>query len=152
METLECLDLSRNQLSGEIPKSLAHLNFLSVLNLSYNNLTGKIPLGTQLQSFNSYAFVGNTQLCGKPLVECPRDISNDSTTDRGEGNIFEEDEGFITLDFYICMAFGFFTGFCGVVMTLVLNRSWRDSYFNLWNNIGNWMYVTTTIYVTRFLE
>ncbi|CAA2981115.1 receptor 12 [Olea europaea subsp. europaea] len=150
MEMLECLDLSRNQLSGKIPNSLARLNFLSVLDLSYNNLTGKIPLSTQLQSFNSSVYASNSQLCGKPLMECPEDISSSSVTDHGKGNIFEEDDGFITRDFYICMAFGFIIGFWVVVITLFIKHSWRHSYFNFWNNVGNWMYVTTTIYVTRF--
>ncbi|CAA2954581.1 receptor 12 [Olea europaea subsp. europaea] len=149
METLEWLDLSRNQLSGEIPNSLADLNFLSVLNLSYNNLRGKIPSGTQLQSFNSSMYAGNIQLCGKPLAECPGDISNGSATDQEKGNSFEEDDGFMTLGFYICMAFGFITGFWTVITTLVLKHSWRHSYFNWWNNVGNWMYVTTTIYLRR---
>ncbi|CAA3023969.1 receptor-like protein 12 [Olea europaea var. sylvestris] len=149
METLECLDLSRNQLSGKIPNSLAHLNFLDVLDLSYNNLTGKIPLGTQLQSFNSSMYAGNSQLCGKPLTECPEDISNSSVIDLGKENIFEEDDVFITRDFYICMVFGFITGFWVVVITLFFKHSWRHSYFNFWNNVGNWMHVTTTIYVTR---
>ncbi|CAA3016969.1 Hypothetical predicted protein [Olea europaea subsp. europaea] len=111
MEMLESIDLSTNQLLGKISNSLADLNFLSVLNLSYNNFTGKIPLGTQLQSFDSSAYAGNTQLCGKPLAECPGDISNGSATDHEELNSFEEHDGFITSDFYICMAFGFITGF-----------------------------------------
>ncbi|CAI9779604.1 unnamed protein product [Fraxinus pennsylvanica] len=93
METLDFLDLSRNQLSGEIPNSLAELHFLSVLDLSYNNFTGKIPLSTQLQSFNSSVYAGNSQLCGEPLAKCPGDISNGSATDHGEGNSFEDDDG-----------------------------------------------------------
>ncbi|CAI9782628.1 unnamed protein product [Fraxinus pennsylvanica] len=108
LDTLEWLDLSRNQLSGEIPNGLANLHFLSVLDLSYNNLTGKIPLSTQLQSFNSSAYAGNNQLCGDPLAECPHDPS---VTDRGKVNVVEEDDGFMNRDFYICMAFGFITGF-----------------------------------------
>ncbi|CAI9778191.1 unnamed protein product [Fraxinus pennsylvanica] len=93
MEMLESLDLSRNQLSGEIPNSLADLNFLDVLDLSYNNFTGKIPLGTQLQSFNSSVYAGNSQLCGEPLAKCPGDISDGSAIDHGEGNSFEDDDG-----------------------------------------------------------
>ncbi|XP_022883104.1 probable leucine-rich repeat receptor-like protein kinase At1g35710 [Olea europaea var. sylvestris] len=147
LDTLEWIDLSRNQLSGEIPNSLANLHFLSVLDLSYNNLTGKIPLSTQLQSFNSSAYVGNSLLCGDPLAECPHDPS---MTGRGELNIVEEDDRFMNRDFYICMAFGFITGFWVIVGTLVLKHSWRRSYFNFWNNIGDWIHVTTAIYVTRF--
>ncbi|CAA2986263.1 receptor 12 [Olea europaea subsp. europaea] len=147
LDTLKWIDLSRNQLSGEIPNSLANLHFLSVLYLSYNNLTGKIPLSTQLQSFNSSAYVGNSLLCGDSLAECPHDPS---MTDRGELNIVEEDDRFMNRDFYICMAFGFITGFWVIVGTLVLKHSWRRSYFNFWNNIGDWIHVTTAIYVTRF--
>ncbi|CAI9779425.1 unnamed protein product [Fraxinus pennsylvanica] len=74
---LKGIDLSRN----------------NVLDLSYNNFTGKIPLSTQLQSFNSSVYAGNSQLCGQPLAKCPGDISNGSTTDHEEGNSFEEDDG-----------------------------------------------------------
>ncbi|KAM7497899.1 hypothetical protein LguiA_022313 [Lonicera macranthoides] len=45
---LESLDLSRNQLPGEIPTGLASLTLLSVLDLSNNNFLGKIPSSTQL--------------------------------------------------------------------------------------------------------
>ncbi|XP_058076468.1 receptor-like protein EIX1 [Magnolia sinica] len=38
-----CMDLSRNNLSGEIPKGLTSLLGLRVLNFSGNHLTGKIP-------------------------------------------------------------------------------------------------------------
>ncbi|CAA3024884.1 receptor 12 [Olea europaea subsp. europaea] len=147
LDTLEWLDLSRNQLSGEIPNSLANLHFLSVLDLSYNNLMGKIPLSTQLQSFNSSAYVGNSQLCGDPLAECPHDPS---MNDHGKANVVKEDDRFINRDFYICMVFGFITGFWIVVGTLVLKHSWRHSYFKFLNNIGDWIYVRTTVYVTRF--
>ncbi|XP_058076102.1 receptor-like protein EIX2 [Magnolia sinica] len=38
-----CMDLSSNNLSGEIPEELSSLLGLRVLNLSRNHLTGKIP-------------------------------------------------------------------------------------------------------------
>ena len=41
-ETTE-LDLSLNDLTGEIPSELGNLTNLSVLRLFYNNLTGEIP-------------------------------------------------------------------------------------------------------------
>ncbi|XP_030973944.1 receptor-like protein 46 [Quercus lobata] len=37
------LDLSMNQLSGEIPASLGSLNALKLLNISFNNLYGRLP-------------------------------------------------------------------------------------------------------------
>ncbi|KAI9071507.1 hypothetical protein K1719_046531 [Acacia pycnantha] len=67
MKRLESLDLSYNRLSGEIPSTISNLSFLNHLNLSYNNFNGQIPLGTQIQSFDYWSFVGNPKLCGDPL-------------------------------------------------------------------------------------
>ncbi|XP_022876722.1 receptor-like protein 12 [Olea europaea var. sylvestris] len=148
MEMLEWLDLSRNELFGKIPNSLAELHFLSVLDLSNNNLSGMIPLGTQLQSFDPSMYAGNSQLCGLPLVECPRESPN---PDHGHGsNIEEDDVGFISREFYMCVAFGFITGFWSILVTLLLKHSWRHSFFNFWNNIGDWIYVTAMVHVARF--
>ncbi|GAA0171247.1 hypothetical protein LIER_25329 [Lithospermum erythrorhizon] len=43
MNGLETLDLSSNELSGEIPVGLKKLKALKHLNISFNNLEGKIP-------------------------------------------------------------------------------------------------------------
>ncbi|XP_028961754.2 receptor-like protein EIX2 [Malus domestica] len=67
LQSLDALDLSRNQLDGRIPTSLARIDRLGVLDLSYNNLFGEIPIGTQLQSFDPSTYAGNPQLCGPPL-------------------------------------------------------------------------------------
>ncbi|XP_030963139.1 receptor-like protein EIX1 [Quercus lobata] len=40
---MNSIDLSRNNLTGEIPKALTKLSLLSTLNLSWNQLTRKIP-------------------------------------------------------------------------------------------------------------
>ncbi|CAL9750750.1 unnamed protein product, partial [Musa acuminata subsp. burmannicoides] len=71
MKTLESLDLSVNSLTGEIPSSFSAMNFLDYLNLSYNNLSGKIPTSGQLSTFGSWSYVGNKDLCGTPLPDCP---------------------------------------------------------------------------------
>ncbi|ONK79934.1 uncharacterized protein A4U43_C01F11990 [Asparagus officinalis] len=41
--SLESVDLSCNQLSGEIPADITHLHILGTLNLSRNQFTGEIP-------------------------------------------------------------------------------------------------------------
>ncbi|GLJ24038.1 hypothetical protein SUGI_0457870 [Cryptomeria japonica] len=42
MKHLDVLDLSNNELTGEIPESLVHVMQLEVLNMSNNKLTGKL--------------------------------------------------------------------------------------------------------------
>ncbi|KAI9125205.1 hypothetical protein K1719_003821 [Acacia pycnantha] len=72
LKLLDFLDLSRNHLFGRIPSQLSQIDRLSVMDLSYNNLFGEIPIGTQLQSFDPSAYVGNERLCGDPLPKCPK--------------------------------------------------------------------------------
>ncbi|KAH7522751.1 hypothetical protein FEM48_Zijuj07G0171700 [Ziziphus jujuba var. spinosa] len=74
LKSLDSLDFSHNHFSGQIPPSLALVDCLSVLDLSNNNLSGKIPTGTQLQSFNADAYMGNIGLYGASLLKrCPRE-------------------------------------------------------------------------------
>ncbi|KAL6284576.1 hypothetical protein ACE6H2_015505 [Prunus campanulata] len=42
-----------NQIEGRISTSLARIDRLDFLDLSFNNLSGEIPIGTQLQSFDT---------------------------------------------------------------------------------------------------
>ncbi|CAL9016324.1 unnamed protein product [Prunus brigantina] len=65
---LEALDLSHNQLVGEVPSPVAGMISLGKLNLSYNNLQGK--LSKQLSHWPAEAFAGNLHLCGSPLGKC----------------------------------------------------------------------------------
>ncbi|XP_018806144.1 receptor-like protein EIX2 isoform X2 [Juglans regia] len=128
LQHLESLDLSRNQLHGEIPASLSDISFLNYLDLSNNNLSGRIPTGTQLQSFNASAFIGNRpELCGPPLPnECPGDFHPDYTnstrahkTDDIQTN--DHEDGFISQGFFVATSLGFIVGFWGVCCTLLLN-------------------------------
>ncbi|CAO2163215.1 unnamed protein product [Urochloa humidicola] len=68
MLQLESLDLSYNQLTGEIPPSMAAMSFLEVLKLSYNHLSGQIPQSDQFLTFPNTSFLWNDGLCGKPLT------------------------------------------------------------------------------------
>ena len=52
------LDLSENQLSGEIPAELGDLTNLVLLYLSDNQLTGCIPAGLQDVSDNDFSGLG----------------------------------------------------------------------------------------------
>ncbi|MBA0804600.1 hypothetical protein Gohar_004173, partial [Gossypium harknessii] len=67
---LRILDLSHNHLSGAIPKSLTSVASLTRLNLSYNNLSGSIPFSPRFNDSSIYE--GNPLLCGAPLpTKCP---------------------------------------------------------------------------------
>ncbi|KAM2934155.1 hypothetical protein FF1_042011 [Malus domestica] len=139
LEMLESLDLSRNQISGSIPSSFSSLHYLSVLDLSYNNLTGRIPLSTQLQTFDASAFTGNLGLCGQPLTpECPGDATTeDPAVPNGSGSdkTKQDDDGFISLGFYVSLVLGFVIGFWSVCGTLVMKTSWRYAYFQFLDDI-----------------
>ncbi|KHN04793.1 Putative leucine-rich repeat receptor-like protein kinase IMK3 [Glycine soja] len=67
---LRQLDLSLNNLSGEIPVSFESQRSLDFFNVSYNSLSGSVPL-LLAKKFNSSSFVGNIQLCGySPSTPC----------------------------------------------------------------------------------
>ncbi|XP_059292386.1 LOW QUALITY PROTEIN: receptor-like protein EIX1 [Lycium ferocissimum] len=126
MKMLECLDLSGNQLSGKIPVGLANLTFLSVLNLSNNNFSGRIPSSTQLQGFDVSTYGGNVQLCGPPLPECP--TFSPPNPHVGYDSTFQEnDDVFLSKEFYISMALGFIVAFWGVSGSLLFKDSWRNA-------------------------
>ncbi|MCE2055229.1 hypothetical protein HAX54_042226 [Datura stramonium] len=63
MLALEFLDLSLNNLSGEIPKSLEDLVYLKYLNFSFNG-GGEIPTGGPFSNATGQSFLSNDALCG----------------------------------------------------------------------------------------
>ncbi|KAL2331207.1 hypothetical protein Fmac_018788 [Flemingia macrophylla] len=134
MKKLESLDFSKNQLSDEIPESLSSLSFLSYLNLSYNNLTGKIPLGTQLQGFSEFSYIGNHDLCGTPLTKlCSQGAKSKDTKVGSESELLSW--------FYIGIESGFVTGFLGVCSAIFLNSKWRHTYFKFLYDLRDRIYV-----------
>ncbi|KAK4268202.1 hypothetical protein QN277_024888 [Acacia crassicarpa] len=142
MERLESLDLSRNSLSSEIPISFSNLSFLSVLNLSFNDLSGKIPTATQLQTFDASSYMGNSGLCGLPLTEGCLNPNPHNTDASGDDNL-------ISFGFYVSMALGFIVGFWGVCGTLILNNSWKRSFFHFFKYMNDWIYVEIAILKTK---
>ena len=74
--SLEYLDLSGNNLSGSIPKSLEALKYLKYLNFSFNKLQGEIPNGGPFANFTAESSLSNLSLCGEPrfqVMACEKD-------------------------------------------------------------------------------
>ncbi|CAL5209415.1 unnamed protein product [Lathyrus oleraceus] len=134
LKFLEFLDLSRNHLSGRIPSSLTYIDRLTMLDLSNNQLFGKIPIGTQLQTFNASSFEGNFDLCGEPLDrKCP---GEDPPKHQVPPTDDVGDENSIFLEaLYMSMGIGFFTGFVGLVSSIFLLPSWRETYSKFLNTL-----------------
>ncbi|KAB1210968.1 Polygalacturonase inhibitor 3 [Morella rubra] len=63
VNTLKYLDLSRNLVSGKVPKAVSGLE---KLNVSSNHLCGELPA----TKYPASAFLGNDCLCGPPLAPC----------------------------------------------------------------------------------
>ena len=126
MRLLQSIDFSRNQLSGEIPPSIANLSFLSMLDLSCNHLKGNIPTGTQLETFDASSFIGNN-LCGPPLpINC---------SSNGKTHSYEGSDGHGVNWFFVSMTIGFIVGFWIVIAPLLICRSWRYAYFHFLDHV-----------------
>lgn len=81
MLSLESVDLSYNNLSGSIPKSLEANKYLRIFNVSHNELTGEIPSRGPFANFTSQSFMFNEGLCGDPRFQvppCPKITSHKS--------------------------------------------------------------------------
>jgi hypothetical protein len=61
---LEEIDLSHNNLSGQIPEFLSKFLSLKHLNLSHNNLEGKVPSEGIFSNVSAISIFGNDKLCG----------------------------------------------------------------------------------------
>ncbi|CAN6710990.1 unnamed protein product [Malus baccata var. baccata] len=148
LQALDLLDLSNNQIHGTIPTSLFGISGLGKLDLSNNHLSGKIPMGSQLQIYEPFVFAGNPLLCGIPLQTC----SPEETMQAEQPVVKNQDEdndGFITLGFYVSLGLGFVLGFWGVCGSLIFDRSWRYTYFKLLNGLNDWLYVKVALFRQR---
>ena len=66
------MDLSQNNLSGEIPDFFEFFSSMKLLNLSFNNLEGPVPPGGMFQNESEVFIQGNKKLCANtPLLELP---------------------------------------------------------------------------------
>ncbi|XP_062028807.1 receptor-like protein EIX2 [Rosa rugosa] len=145
MTELISLNLSRNKLTGKLPEDFGNMKMLESLDLSRNRISGRIPSGTQLQGFNASAYMGNHGLCGPPLTpNCSRDGAT-----QADDNKEHDNDGLISLGFFISAVLGFVTGFWMVCGSLLLKTSWRYAYFRFLDNAKDWIYVKTAVYKAK---
>ncbi|XP_059648158.1 receptor-like protein EIX2 [Cornus florida] len=158
MSGIQLLDLSRNKLSCSIPTSITELSFLALLDVSHNNLSGKIPSGSRMNTFDETSFLENPNLCGHPSTndclhnETYEDALCTSLEEGGkenEVNQDDDDDWLDTTSFYISMAVGFVTSYCGFWGALLCNSSWRHAYFKFLGNLYDKIYVTVAVSVNK---
>ncbi|XP_022891713.1 receptor-like protein 12 [Olea europaea var. sylvestris] len=105
--TLVGLNLSRNNLSGFLPPNIERLKSLDFLDFSKNHFSSGIPIGvSQLDRLG-----GNPGLCGLPLTKaCPKDeiAQVPKIGHNVDGTKNQEEDKLINDGFYISMAVGFF--------------------------------------------
>lgn len=72
------MDLSRNNLSGQIPQFLKRFALIS-LNLSFNHFEGEVPREGAFLNATAISLSGNKRLCGGiPQLKLPRCVANRS--------------------------------------------------------------------------
>jgi hypothetical protein len=77
LKALKLLNISHNNLSGRVPASLGDLENLESLDLSYNNLSGSIPQSLAKLQQLTILDVSNNKLTGKIPVGSQMDTMND---------------------------------------------------------------------------
>ncbi|WRX16180.1 Leucine-rich repeat - like 10 [Theobroma cacao] len=134
---------------GPIPPSMSSMTLLNYLNLSFNNLSGQIPSSNQFQTFNDPSiYQGNPELCGPPLSTSCSSPRNGYGEDKN-GDLEGEDRS-EKLWFYTSMALGFATGFWVVCGSLVIKRSWRQAYFKFVDEMKDRLFVVIAVRIARF--
>ncbi|RVW13686.1 Receptor like protein 42 [Vitis vinifera] len=123
---LYVLNLSGNGFTGHIPSSLGQLRQLESLDLSTNKLSGEIP--TQLASLNFLSVLNlsfnQLRIMGLPLNPSCKDATPPPAFEsRHSGSRMEIDWD------YVAPEIGFVTGLGIVIWPLVFCKRWRRCYY-----------------------
>ncbi|WVZ13977.1 hypothetical protein V8G54_011543 [Vigna mungo] len=148
LRSLDSLDLSRNHLSGKIPPTLSNIDRLAMLDLSNNLISGRIPWGRQLQTFDASSFEGNVDLCGKPLEKsCPGD---ERVTKPNGAEVDDKDDNSVLYEaLYMSLGIGFFTGFWGLLGSLLLWQPWRIAYLRFLNRLIDYLLLMVVLNIVN---
>ncbi|XP_034695755.1 receptor-like protein EIX1 [Vitis riparia] len=135
---LQWLNLSDNQLQGQLPNSL---NFYgeSQIDFSSNLLKDLFLFQSkgQMTTFTELAFVGNPDLCGAPLAtKCQDEDPNKRQSVVSDKN----DGGYIDQWFYLSVGLGFAMGILVPFFVLATRKSWCEAYFDFVDEIVRWLF------------
>nr|GLL23877.1 probable E3 ubiquitin-protein ligase RHC1A isoform X2 [Ipomoea trifida] len=137
---MEHMDLSLNQLRGEVP-DLSRLS-LSEVDLSGNNFQGPVP------HFSSLMKVFILTECSKPLPEDPHFMNHNDPKIQHHASDWLDGAA----SFFISMGAGFIPGFWAFWGSLLLSKSWRYAYFRFLDNTADKIYVFIAIKLRNWKE
>ncbi|KAG4143531.1 hypothetical protein ERO13_D06G194500v2 [Gossypium hirsutum] len=129
LQYMSGIDLSCNNLTGEISFETKNIMKLITLSLSHNSLTGPTPerIG-QLGAFDESNYVGNPFLCGSLVGKNCSPVETPLTPKALVGN--KEDHGFIDMDaFYASFFACYVVVLLCITAVLYINPYWRQAWF-----------------------
>ncbi|THG22276.1 hypothetical protein TEA_017588 [Camellia sinensis var. sinensis] len=139
---LEALGISKNHMSGKLPRWMGNMSNLMGIAMFSNHFEGPIPvefckLGAtpdrkaQFATFEESSYEGNLFLCGLPLrTNCNKTVPTSTMSKGLERKI--EDGGFIDMEvFYVSFLVSYIIALLGIVAILFINPHWRQAWFHL---------------------
>ncbi|KAL6312480.1 hypothetical protein AAG906_021696 [Vitis piasezkii] len=154
------IDLSDNNLSGELPQEITKLFGLVVLNLSGNHISGQIPESISMLhqllsldfmvslTFLSYLNLSNNNFSAPLVTKC-----HDEDLDKKYSAIEDKnDGGYIDQWFYLSVGLGFAMGILVPYFVLPIRKSWCESYFDFVDKIVKWLLRGRTTYAKDHLR
>nr|GEW46624.1 hypothetical protein [Tanacetum cinerariifolium] len=140
------LDLSNNFLVGGIPRNIGHMTELLTLNLSRNMLSGEIPATmSEMTLLNNLDIFINSNMPNKCSGDEDLGVPPVSESD-GDGESTDELQRW----FYIGGATGFATAFWIACSALLFNRRLRHAFFYFHNCLKDWVYVKVAVLIAKF--
>ncbi|KAM4082547.1 hypothetical protein ACJW30_11G183400 [Castanea mollissima] len=152
LKQMESLDLSYNNLNGKIPPQLTELTSLEVFSVAHNNFSGPLPdRKFQFGTFDENSYEGNPLLCGPPLH---KDCTKTGPQSIMPVDHMEEKSGsFMDISvFYISFVVAYIIVLLGIVTIVYINPYWRKAWFNLIEECIDTCYCFAVVYYHKLFN